>query len=60
MIACSSHDGHMTEYSALILCDVGMHCVLAMTWDVTRDAHGAGSGEVQTNQHSLGSTEGEY
>jgi len=22
----SSHDGHMTEYDALILCDMGMHC----------------------------------
>ena len=25
MIACLSYDGHLTEHSALILCDVGMH-----------------------------------
>jgi len=34
--------------------------VLAMAWDVTREAHGAELGAVRINQQSLWNTEREY
>jgi len=34
--------------------------ILAMTWDATWEAYGAGLGRVRTDQHSLWSPEREY
>jgi len=48
----------MTEYGSLILFNVGHTTpvpteVLALAWDMMRGVHGAGSGLVRTDQHSL-------